>query len=307
MMTDLILHHYDFSSFSEKIRLVLGLKGLHWRSVVIPSVMPKPDLIALTGGYRHTPVLQVGADVFCDTRLIARELDRRCPQPPLLDPHLTGLALAVEAWAERDLFWPVARYVSGTNAENLAPELHADRAALRGKRTPTMARLKAVAEASFGLVQAQIPRVENMLGDGRSYLLSGSPGVADFAVYHALWFLSAMPIDCSAVIAAFPRTRSWMQRMRSFGHGTCEDMSPREALQAAMQASPAPVTASSGAAFDPPLGTRIALRPEEYPAGETIGGLVFADRDEIAIHRTDPSLGDVVVHFPRVGYALRQI
>jgi glutathione S-transferase len=84
-MHELILHHYDFSPFSEKIRLIFGLKALAWRSVTIPSVMPKPDLIALTGGYRHTPVLQIGADIFCDTRLIARELERRprsSPAPP---------------------------------------------------------------------------------------------------------------------------------------------------------------------------------------------------------------------------------
>ena len=107
-MHELILHHYDFSPFSEKIRLIFGLKDLAWRSVIIPSVMPKPDLIPLTGGYRHTPVLQIGADIFCDTRLIARELDRRHPQPPLLDTQHEGLSLAVEAWAERDTV--VARY-----------------------------------------------------------------------------------------------------------------------------------------------------------------------------------------------------
>jgi hypothetical protein len=146
-----------------------------------------------------------------------------------------------------------------------------------------------------------------MLGDGRRYLLSDAPGLVDFAVYHALWFLSAMPIDCSAVLAAFPRIRSWMERIRSIGHCTCEDMSPRKALQVAMRASPAPIRPSSGAAFDPPLGRRIALRPEEYATDETIGVLVFADRDELAIQRTDPSLGDIVVHFPRVGYAMRQI
>ena len=146
-----------------------------------------------------------------------------------------------------------------------------------------------------------------MGGDRRTYLLSDAPELVDFAVYHALWFLSAMPIDCTAVLAAFPEARSWMGRIRSIVHCTCEDMSPLEALQVAMQASQAPVRPSSGAAFDPPLGRRIALRPEDYTTREIVGELVFADRDEIAIHRTDPSLGDVVVHFPRVGYALRRL
>jgi glutathione S-transferase len=79
---DLILHHFDASPFAEKIRLVFGFKGLAWRSVQIPMVMPKPDLTALTGGYRKTPVLQIGADIYCDTRRIALALARRFGQPP---------------------------------------------------------------------------------------------------------------------------------------------------------------------------------------------------------------------------------
>ena len=63
-MNDLILHNYASSPFSEKIRLVLGSKKLPWKSVHIPPIMPKPEVVALTGGYRRTPVLQVGADIY---------------------------------------------------------------------------------------------------------------------------------------------------------------------------------------------------------------------------------------------------
>ena len=52
-MTDMILHHYETSPYAEKVRLGLGLKGLAWASVEIPVIMPKPDLTALTGGYRN--------------------------------------------------------------------------------------------------------------------------------------------------------------------------------------------------------------------------------------------------------------
>ena len=75
----IILHHFDRSPFSEKIRVVFGHKGLSWRSVRIPQIMPKPDLMPLTGGYRRTPVMQIGADVFCDTQIIIREIERRFP------------------------------------------------------------------------------------------------------------------------------------------------------------------------------------------------------------------------------------
>ena len=82
-VADLILHHYDFSNYAEKVRLALGYKGLGWRSVIIPPIAPKPELMPLTGGYRRTPVLQIGADIFCDTRQILRELERRQPEPTL--------------------------------------------------------------------------------------------------------------------------------------------------------------------------------------------------------------------------------
>ena len=82
-MTELILHHYARSPFSEKVRLVLGMKRLHWKSVDVPVMMPKPDVVALTGGYRRTPFMQIGADIYCDTALMCRVIDRLQPEPAL--------------------------------------------------------------------------------------------------------------------------------------------------------------------------------------------------------------------------------
>ena len=69
-MAELILHHFLTSPFSEKVRLILGYKRLAWKSVLVPGYSPKPDVVALTGGYRRTPLLQIGADIYCDTALI---------------------------------------------------------------------------------------------------------------------------------------------------------------------------------------------------------------------------------------------
>ena len=96
-MTEPVLHHYPFSPYAEKIRAMLGFKGITWKSVQIPPVMPKPDVIALTGGYRKTPILQIGADIYCDTQLIMLELDRRLPSPPLLPKGREGEARAIRA------------------------------------------------------------------------------------------------------------------------------------------------------------------------------------------------------------------
>ncbi len=304
-MQELILHHYDFSPFSEKIRLIFGLKKLRWRSVDIPFIMPKPDLVALTGGYRHTPVMQIGADVYCDTRLIADELDRRFPDRPLLHPQSAGLALAVEAWAERDLFWPIARYVSGTNAETVDPGLHADRATLRGKRTPTAERLMAVARSELGRIEAQLPIVASMLSEVRPFLVSDEISRADLAVYHGLWFLSAMPIDCSAILAPYPEIGSWMKRIDAVGTGASENMTSRAAVEIAKQAAPILVRPSRSTCNDPPLGSVVAIRPDDYRTDEVVGELILSDLNELAIRRMSHQVGEVVVHFPRLGYSLR--
>src|SRR5690348_1964676 len=125
---ELFLHHYPRSPFAEKIRTAFGIKGLHWRSVVQPRMAPKPDLTALTGGYRRIPVMQIGADVFCDTRCILRELEHRFPTPSLYPAGTTGTANMIAAWADRELFAASLGLVFGLHGDRFPPELHADRA-----------------------------------------------------------------------------------------------------------------------------------------------------------------------------------
>ena len=100
-LDEIILHHYDTSPFSEKVRVLLGIKGLAWRSVIQPVIMPKPDLIPLTGGYRRIPVMQIGADVYCDTQVILAEIEARASRDP---PVVRGADWAVNLWADRLFF-----------------------------------------------------------------------------------------------------------------------------------------------------------------------------------------------------------
>jgi glutathione S-transferase len=302
-----ILHHYDFSPFAEKIRLALGFKSLHWRSVIAPSVMPKPELTALTGGYRHIPVLQIGANVYCDTRTIARELDRRWPIPALVTSSTRGRVTAIEAWAERDLFWSVARYVSGINADTVDPQLHVDRAALRGKPTPSSERLKAVAQRNLGLLRAQLPTAEQLLADGRAWLLADAPGQADLALYHCLWFLSVFKIDCAHELVPYPWTRAWMARVADIGHGSHETLSPQQALQIAGRNRPDALRASILDDALPPLGCMVAIRPDDYTTATVNGELVYMDHDDVALRRQDAKLGAVHVYLPRVGYTMKPL
>ncbi|QQS13286.1 MAG: glutathione S-transferase family protein [Rhodospirillales bacterium] len=304
-MAELILHNYDFSNYAEKARIALGYKALTWRSVVIPPIAPKPDLTPLTGGYRRTPVLQIGADVYCDTRLILRELDRRHPDPPLFPPELEGVANAITYWVENQFFRPVALHVSGVNADLMPEGLFVDRSRMRGLPDPDLATVRRAAARNAPLVRAQLPLIENMLADGRRWVCGDRFTSADIAVYHTLWFFGARSERVVPLLAPYAALRAWMERVAAFGHGQPSPMTAAEALRAAADAAPAPAGRSAPDPDDPPVGARVRIRADDYARDPVDGTLDFIDDREIAIRREDPVVGEIVVHFPRLGYDLR--
>ena len=170
-MTELILHHYDISPYAEKIRLAFGLKGLAWASVIVPATLPKPDLMPLTGGFRRTPVLQIGADIYCDTLRIAMELDQRCPEPRLLPESGGGAGFdgILATWAERVLMWPTARYVTGMNRDALPEAFFRDRAEMRGHPVPTPDEVAAGLPHEEGQLGLMLGWVEDLLADDRRF------------------------------------------------------------------------------------------------------------------------------------------
>lgn len=305
-MADLILHHYDTSPYAEKIRLVFGLKGLHWRSVQIPLVLPKPELMPLTGGYRRTPVLQVGADIYCDTERIAVELERRYPKPTLYPAGGHGMAAVFGNWVAMSLFMPAVRYPFGVNADKIPMEFHRDRAAMRGAE-PNVPAMKAAAPKMLSRLRAELGWVESLLGDGRAYLLGDNPGLADCSVFHCLWFLRRQGSHIAAALVPYPHVLAWMGRMDQVGHGTRMEMPASEALDIAKAAKPAPVPGMETAdpeGFKP--GDRVAIVAEDILRDPVTGELAALGPNEVSIRRTDERVGEVMVHFPRVGYDLRR-
>ena len=101
-MDSIILHHYPPSLFSEKVRVLLGYLGLPWQSVIIPPMMPRPQLMPLSGGYRKTPIMQIGADIFCDTEIICRTLNAMSDRADIYGPGFNAERIA--RWADTELF-----------------------------------------------------------------------------------------------------------------------------------------------------------------------------------------------------------
>jgi glutathione S-transferase len=306
-MAELILHHYDLSPYAEKIRLIFGLKGLTWRSVQVPWIMPKPDLLPLTGGYRRTPVLQIGADIYCDTERIAMEVERRHPAPTLYPQGGPGTAAIFGNWVAASLFMPAVRFAFGVNADKIPIEFHKDRAAMRGVE-PNVPALKAAAPKLQSRLRAELGWLESMLGDGRAYLLGDKPGLADCSVFHCVWFVRRWGPPVAEELKPYPRLAAWMGRMDQVGHGKRVEMPSGEALAIAKAAKPAPVPGSESAdpeGFKP--GDQVAIVCEDILRDPVMGELAALGVNEVAIRRSDERVGEVVVHFPRVGYDLRRV
>ncbi len=210
-MTDIILHHYETSPYSEKVRIGLGLKGLAWASVEIPVIMPKPHLTALTGGYRKTPVLQIGADIYCDSQLIMRELERRHPSPSFY-PAGRGTADALAWWAEKTMFSPAVGIKFAKRPDLLPEGFLEDRAKFSARNIDPVAMTAAVPYL-LDQLRAHFDWLDQMLADGRSFLQGSAAGLADLAAYHPVWFLKQNFGSGAAPLDGFPRLLTWAERV----------------------------------------------------------------------------------------------
>jgi len=187
-MSDMILHHYPTSPFSEKVRVAFGIKGLAWNSVIIPRILPKPDLMPLTGGYRKTPVLQIGADIYCDTQLILREIERRAPEPTLYPSQTRGLADALGWWAERSLFGTAVAVLFAKVGSALPQAFIEDRSKFSGREFNPQA-MKAAEPRMLDAFRAQLHWLETIFSDGKPFLFGSQPSAADCSLYHMVWFV----------------------------------------------------------------------------------------------------------------------
>jgi glutathione S-transferase len=305
-MPEIILHHYPTSPFSEKIRAILGYKQLAWKSVFIPTIMPKPDLTALTGGYRKTPVMQIGRDIYCDSKLMVRVLERLHPQPALFPKGREADCLVHEQWTEQVLFFlvvPIVFQPAGLAHffTKLTPEavkqFQKDRESLftagnarRGSMAVTRNELPAYLQA----LEAQLT--------ASPFLLGGTPSVADFSTYHPLWFLLSNP-GVASYLDPYPYIRAWAGRIAAFGHGQATKMSSEEALEVARNC-PLPDQDDSGGTEHDGLepGTSVTVNATDYGTDTVSGVLIRATASEIAIQRRDQRAGNIIVHFPRAGF-----
>lgn len=297
----IVLHHTLPSPFAELGRLALGFKDLDYRAVEIPNVLPKPELTALTGGYARTPVLQIGADIYCDTAAVFDALETRQPEPSFYPASLGALHRVVASWAGTGQFLSHVGVVFGGLPSGAVPD------AFLNDRTARFGFDFRGFTASLPHHSAQVLTaacwLEAALADGRRFLGGDAAGHGDLAIYVNLWFVRGRVGSSGAAqaIAALPHLGEWYDRVAAIGHGRAIETSGIDAIAIAASATPdlrEDVDPSSGFTAGQTVSVRTADTSTDDPV---VGRLLRLSPRGIAIARKAPDGTSVAVNFPRAG------
>lgn len=301
-MPTLILHHYSMSPFSEKIRAMLGYTNLSWQSCITREMPPRPLLARLAGGYRKIPVAQMGADIFCDSHIIAAEIAQLSNKPALDLDNLDAAQQAFIFKVDLDLFF-ACLFAAGTMKLNIKvlkamSLLDVGRFLLDRINMGRKAKVRAVNPLKAKeLVIAHLADLEQRLS--QDFLFGQTPTHTDFSTYHTLWFIHELAE--SPLLKGHPRLLNWMARMKDFGHGRSQQINEAQALQAA-QVQPRAIAEEYRQ--DALIGKTVSIAPVDYGCEPTTGVLVGVMPNRWIIARQDAELGALHIHFPRQGYQL---
>jgi glutathione S-transferase len=260
--------------------------------------MPKPDYTELTGGYRRAPTLQIGADIYCDSKLCAQVLERLHPTPSLFEGGDVATIWGLSRWAETSFMMGVLVFLGsgGVFDEAFVED--------RKKMVPglDLERIAKIVPAKLLQLAQNAERLERQLSDGRAFLLGAKPCLADLAAFHAHRFMQGHP-KSAALLAPLRHVNAWLDRVAAIGHGERKELDAADAIAIAHDASPAPFEGEpaplpEGLAY----GDAVLVLPEEVGPVAIAGELAPSDVHEIAVRRTSPRAGELVVHFPREDY-----
>lgn len=309
-MSQPLLHHYPASVYAEKVRLALGAKSLEWGAVEVGPIMPRPFLMPMTGGYRRIPVLQIGANVYCDSRVILDQLDRLEPTPPMRPAGQAAAVEALETLADLIVFRAfvtlcfqpaaVAETMKAMDATAIEA-FQKDRAELGAGASGLAPMTVPAAKAALAQVLGEFERTL----EGQDWLAADQVTAADLAIYHPLWAMAGNPV-VAPELAPWPNVGAWMQRVAGLGHGSPTPVAGETALEACREATPVAPAGLAPHCDGLAAGTAVDVAATDYGVHPVSGTLVGSSAREVVIRRFDEQAGEVMVHFPRAGFQVTE-
>ena len=301
-----IFHHYPQSPIAEKIRITFGIMGMEWQSVQIPRIPPKPLLMPLTGGYRRTPVLQLGADIFCDSQTIAWQLGLQNSNAPAYQLSNKSLELILGSFGEAILFNLSVRVVLTTSMGKAPEEFIKDRGSLYFEPGWTVEEMKNSLPSILLQLQAAFDLINHHLLENGPFINGDIPSYSDAVVQHCVWFLCGRWEGGIDFIKPFDAVCKQREAIASLGHGISHDISAEQALETATKNIPnAPMGINCKFTGGLRRGQRVKIRPNGRTSDpDVIGALRYLDETVIIIDYEHEETGQVAIHFPVLGYQI---
>ena len=300
----MILHHYELSPFSEKIRLMLGYCGLEWTSVISPAMPPRAIVDPLAGGYRRIPVVQVGSDIFCDTKLIGAELASMCNKPELSMETCGSEIREYSHYVDTEIFFAGIQSAHPLTMLLTVFKLFSPIQALRFikdrtavQKTSSLQKLSR--KNALTMLDEHFKLMESKL-EQQTFLFGDTPSIADFSAHHNLWFKYAT--SGNKRLDGYTNINRWFQTMSSFGHGKRIDGGQADAFSEAKNAQPREISDEMRNAQH--IGERVEIRPADYAKNAVSGVLVGDNESRWILLRNTNEFGDIHVHFPKQGFEL---
>jgi glutathione S-transferase len=287
--------------------------------------MPRPDLSSLSIGYRKIPIIALGKDIYCDSRLIISKLETLYPHSCLTPstPAEQGLRALFENWTvDGGIFTNTVKlmpyWLDNGLLQNKA--FLDDRQVLMGGRRMTAESMQAGRpEGLQHLGQAFEMLETTFLADGREWILgTKGPSTADIdAVWPFEWLVVDKGMKGSLPEAQFgekmyPRVHAWVRRFMAEVDKGKKAASKPTALDSETLANRVSSTslAYDEVAFDENdvLGLEKGEEVEVYPSdygqmGKSTGVIIGLTTNEVVI-RNQKGLH---LHFPRWNFSIKKV
>ena len=296
-----ILHRSLGSPYAEKVMLALGYLGAPWYSVVAPKGVPRPIQNELVAGYsRRIPILQIGADIYCDTNLILAELGQRAGRPEMellnssaeaqeLDEFIEtyGFVTMVGALSKWEL---ITAYFRNLPVKD-AVEFLKDRRKLAKKNPLPKQNLKLNREKA----RRYLEKINQRLLKSPYLFSNKAPTYLDFSLYTMIWYHAE--INGLSLAKDLTGIQTWFSQMKNIGYSDYSELDPKEALLLAQQSDPQILQIPEKQAE-----TEVTIKSTDNLSRITpsiSGCLIHEDSRKYIIRRESSEVGVVHVHFPK--------
>lgn len=304
MKNTIILHHTPRSPFSEKVRLMLDLSNKEWMHVQAPVHSNKRTIqkIFVEGYSRRIPLLQIGADIYCDSSAISDQLAVSTGIPEYSKENLSDyrdftIELEEKGFTAFFVSIPQKQLLSAYFKDYSLKDFYGFVAgrvgSFKGVDMP-----KPNTEAEMQKKEKYLNTCEEMLNTSKYLISNKKPTQTDFVLYHLVWY--SLKANVTDLFDGRPNIKKWYLGMKAGRKPLPKEISGKESLMIAKDSKPQAIPKEMQ--VGPMIGREVSLIPDDVsgPGTLAVTGIVVGEDDQkVILKRETKETGIIHIHFPK--------